>query len=95
MKRRGEVCMAVDEDFDGSVYAWGYWADDAGKFLEQMPEGLTERQAVAWGRERAPAVRIRPLGSDYLWACDGASPPDAEVVGLWDERFGGRAAGSV
>ena len=67
----------------------GYWDgapdDDAGGFIEALPDALTLAEAIDWARRRSERVLVRnddptfpPPTGCYLWAGDAACPPDVQ-----------------
>jgi hypothetical protein len=77
----GTVFLAWDPADDNY---WGYWdaMPEASGSLEEAPRTESLTEAVAWARERAPRVLVRPESdpSEYYWA--GAGDPDGGDASL-------------
>src|SRR3954447_19033502 len=73
----------VGEDFDDEMYMWpgrwsAHWESDDGQQWRQGPEGVSAQEAIAWGREHADFVVIRPGDSDTHYSAGRRVPePDA------------------
>jgi hypothetical protein len=81
----GTVFIAWDPDAEDAHY-WGYWDSlpegEPSRPLEAAPRTTSLAEAVAWGRQRAPRVLIRPEhdpGENY-WA--GAGEPTGSDADL-------------
>lgn len=73
----GTVFVARD---DGRV--WGYWdglPDTGPRPLEQLPEGMTLREAAAWGLERTKRVVVRTETTGYFIVGELSSASDLNV----------------
>lgn len=78
----GTVFVARDE----GQGVWGYWdglPETGPRPLEQLPEGLTLRQAAVWGLERTKRVLVRTETSGYfiVGELDAASDLEVELQG--------------
>jgi len=78
----GRVYLAIDYDgmYLGPNHWWeGYWEVEGRPLpAEESPRFDAPADAVAWGRERAPWVVIRPDLYGMYWAGTGVRPADVE-----------------
>lgn len=73
----GTVFVARD---DGRV--WGYWdglPDTKPRPIEQLPEGMSLREAAAWGLERTKRVLIRTETKGYFIVGELTTASDLSV----------------
>lgn len=67
---------------DGGPGVWGYWdalPETGPRPLEQLPEGMTLREAAAWGLERTKRVLVRTETSGYFVVGELSAASDLEV----------------
>jgi hypothetical protein len=70
----GTAWLVADRQRDDYLCYW-YAGTNDGHLVEQARAG-TAGDAVAWGRERTPRVRIRTRAARTYWAGIGPRPAD-------------------
>src|SRR5687768_7453200 len=66
--------LAGDEPFMWSG-RWGvHWESDDGRDWKPGPDGVSAAEAIAWGRERADVVLIRPGDSNTQYSAGARAP---------------------
>jgi hypothetical protein len=84
-QRHGIVYVAEDREADPPFR--GYWANgDPPAMLEDGPGWTSAREAVTWGRQRAPVVLIRLWPDRYFSA--GDRQPRGVVLPAWSDKAG-------
>jgi hypothetical protein len=87
MERKGTVYIAWNEERGLYTGYWDQLPEGPPKHVEQMPDYTSLAEVVAWGRERARSVMVRPANDParYYWAGTGPRPahepplPDLEL----------------
>ena len=69
----------VGEHIDDEPFMWSgrwhaHWESEDGRDSSQGPEEVSAEEAIAWGREQADVVLIRPGDSDTLYSAGARSP---------------------
>jgi hypothetical protein len=69
----------VGEVYGDEAHIWSgrwcaHWESDDGKGWRQGPEGVSAADAIAWGRDEADVVLIRPGDSDILYSAGARDP---------------------
>jgi hypothetical protein len=81
---KGAVWLAWDEDRRGYVGYWDLEPDGQPTPLEKSPETSSLEDLLAWGRERAKRLFVRPELDPhvYYWAGEGPIPQGAAQEGV-------------
>lgn len=87
----GSVWLVLDRSTGGYVCYW-YAGANEGRMVEQA-RAASAADAVAWGRERSPRVRIRTDDARSSWAGAGPTPDGYELT--WSAPVAAPAEGSA
>lgn len=83
----GRVFIGEDFDDQGLGEMWpgrwsAHWESDDGQSWTQGPQGVSAQDAIAWGREQADIVLIRPGDTDVHYSAGSLVEPDCP---LWPD----------
>ena len=80
----GTVWLVVDQD-KGDFLCYWYSGSGGDHLVDQAREPSAE-EAIAWGHQRTPRVRIRTADARTYWA--GTAPPPEGFAHRWSRTVG-------